>query len=126
VNFREADNAIFTAFCGGLFVTLWKAFQSYLLLVTADSESLWIAILSLLGVVIFGTLTYGLYHKSRICAVLILPLFVLNQVVGLIQHINLWAIVGLISLSVVFFNGIIGATIYQRVRKQQQLNNHAN
>ena len=126
MNFRTADNSIFNAFCGGLLVSIWAAFRSFILLVSADADSLWLAILSLLSVVILGTLTYGIYQKSRLCAVLILPLFLLNQVFGLFQQLNLWGIVALIVLSIVFFQGIIGTVVYQKVRKQQQLNNNAN
>jgi hypothetical protein len=126
LNFRQADSAIFNAFCGGLVICIWMAFQSFLLLVYANSETLWIAILSLLGVVIFGILTYGLHHKSRLSAILILLLFVPYQLFGLVQRINLWGIVALIGLGIVFFQGIIGTIVYQKVRQQQQLNNNAN
>ena len=126
MDFRTADNSIFNAFCGGLGLTIWTAIKSFLLLTTANPETLWIAIFSLLGVVIFGTLTYGLHHKSRLSAILILLLFLPNQVFGLIQSINLWGIVALIGWSIVFFQGIIGTIVYQRVRQQQQLKNNAN
>lgn len=89
-------------------------------MITANEENLWLAILLIPETIAFGALTYGVHHKSRVCAALLLIVFLPSQIIRLHSTLNLWAIGTTVVLGFTFLQGIIGTINYQKVRQAQQ------
>lgn len=116
---RDADSAVFNAWCGGLFITLWSLIRAVLAAFAANEETLWLAILLFAEVIIYAALTYGIHHKSRFCAAGLFISFLVFQLLRLPYSINLWGILITGILGVTFFRGMIGTIHYQRIKQPQ-------
>lgn len=73
----------------------------------------------LVDVFLISGLTFGIYKKSRICALAMFVYFVINKVI-LISEGNMptnWGIMWVILFGYIFFQGIRGTFVYHKIIK---------
>lgn len=69
---------------------------------------------TLIDVAITYALAFGIYRKSRICAVLMLAMFILGQVVARLEVWDLSGILVPLIFVYLFAQGVRGTFVYQR------------
>lgn len=117
MNEQKAQQAIKVAWVFGIFSGVLT------LLITTLSMSgvldLDINSFSLFDVLLVWALAFGVYKKSRVCAVVLFIYFIMDKIYIIIATGNMGGIVGAIIFGAVYFQGIRG-TIYYHKNKNVQ------
>ncbi len=86
--------------------------------ILANSDFLGLDLYSLVDVVLLLGLAFGVYKKSRVCAVILFTYFILDKLYMLSSGaINSGSIIVSIAFGTWFFQGIIGTIHYHKNKK---------
>ncbi len=83
-----------------------------------------IGVWSFVDVILVYALAYGIYRRSRVCAVLMLTAFVLGQVVARLHISDLWSLSGILVPSIfvyLFMQGARGTFAYHKAASEAQV-----
>lgn len=114
----EAKQAIKRAWIAGVFsgvVTL-----IFTLIVMSGTEIRGISTWTLLDVCLVFGLSYGIYRKNRVCAIVMLVYFAISKVYIMVVSGRVVGIGFGLVFMYLFFKGIIGTLEYHRLIKEEQ------
>lgn len=115
---KKANDQIKAAWGAGL-VTAGFTAVGILAITIFEIELMGISLWSFLDVAVILGISYGVYRKSRVCAVLLFAFFLLSKLAIFIQAGKMPNILFTIFMGVLFYHGIPGTLAYHRLIKQR-------
>lgn len=110
MNEQKAENAIKTAWMFGIFSGVLTLIITILCMVGIVNWDFDIS--SLADVALIWGLTFGVYKKSRVCAIVLFIYFMISKIIMMIDHPG--GVGSMVIFGMIYFQGIRGTIYYHK------------